>query len=80
MPKVTIIFRGKAKTRSGILLSPVMFRLQLLQQMLSHFIVFTNFIMSANILLCLKKLHKKEFNQWKINVVIRNYARQHLTA
>lgn len=71
-----MIFRGKAKTRAGILLSPGMFRLQLLQQMLSHFIVFTNFIMSAHTLLCLQELHQREFNQWKINVIIRDWARQ----
>lgn len=55
-----------------------MFRLQLLQQMLSHFIVFTNFIMSAHTLLCLEELHQREFNQWEINVIIRNWIRQHL--
>lgn len=54
-----------------------MFRLQLLQQMLSHFIVFTNFIMSAHTLLCLEELHQREFNQWEINVIIRNRERQH---
>lgn len=34
--------------------------------------------MSAHTLLCLEELHQREFNQWEINVIIRNWIRQHL--